>query len=491
MEPQCLNCKQTALVKCFCKEPEQMFCLDCLGNHVTIPGVRHITKEITRRTNSQCSCKQAMEVICLCQDSKTRLCHNCLLPHMASNPALHHSIEPAVADSLTEDAEDLKKFISKKKIIDALIKETRLNLSTLNKHKQDILKSKDSIVEALEDTIKKALDNVKVLEDKIESVISLLESRKFASSPNNDWVDEIINKCRLSETEIVSKEMKYIISNVNKDIVLNSIKNFIDIVILKEPMAERPNIYYIKPKLKEIVSTDPVNLQLNKIPFPAGLQLKDQGSWCEISSGRIFYCGGHENPNGTKDAFIIDLIDSDFISVNKMIDSRVFHALVRHNSQIFVFGGYQGKISIKNCEKFDLVKNTWTSIGEMNNPRSGFTVSLLQDKIYIAGDSKSIEVFDVLTGIFELIEPKLEFSENYSITVYSKNKLLILQKDKLFEANTSNSEVKALKGLPSGDWWSPFTPVAYQNKFYFARQTENSLFQLDADSFDVRKLVKF
>ena len=116
MEPICSNCSEPGKVKCYCKDPEQILCISCLEKHIIIPGLRHITKEITDRKEPSCSlCKQNMEIICLCQDKKTRLCHNCLLPHMSSNPSIGHSIEPGLVDTFLDDQEDVFKFLNKKK----------------------------------------------------------------------------------------------------------------------------------------------------------------------------------------------------------------------------------------------------------------------------------------------------------------------------------------------------------------------------------------
>ena len=42
---------------------------------------------------------------------------------------------------------------------------------------------------------------------------------------------------------------------VSKDAVINSMKNFADLKMLKTPGSSIPSVYYIKPKFKEISFT--------------------------------------------------------------------------------------------------------------------------------------------------------------------------------------------------------------------------------------------
>ena len=357
MEPICSNCSEPGKVKCYCKDPEQILCISCLEKHIIIPGLRHITKEITDRKEPSCSlCKQNMEIICLCQDKKTRLCHNCLLPHMSSNPSIGHSIEPGLVDTFLDDQEDVFKFLNKKKIIDALIAETRGNFLTIEKFKETLKVSKQNIIESVEKTVDEALKKAEQLEEMVHQMISLLESKKFTQNNNGDWAESLIKNSNSENIGIIAKNLKFLIGEVDKDSVLNTLKNLADLKIVKNPIKDVPTAYYIKPKIKEIFFTDSSSLKTNKVHFPAGLVLKELGAWCEVSSGLVAYCGGKENNNFFADFFIVDIIDSTFKKYPNMIEPRVYPGVLYHNCCVYVFGGFQGKISLKTCEKFDFIE---------------------------------------------------------------------------------------------------------------------------------------
>ena len=204
------------------------------------------------------------------------------------------------------------------------------------------------------------------------------------------------------------------------------------------------------------------------------------------------YCGGMENSVSTAECFQVDLVDSMFKKLPDMMEPRCYPCVIANRGLVYVFGGFQGKISLKSCEKYDIVLRKWTKIGEMTNCRSGFCTSVVDNKIYIAGDSKTIEVFDVATEAFQLLNVKLESSKNF-ITIFApaNNKLILLQKDKSIEANLDTDAVKILKSVPSGDWWSQFSPVTYKKTAFFSRYDENSLWRIDYDTGDVKKIIKF
>ena len=186
MESQCSACSQIGKIKCFCKDPEQIFCLGCLEKHILI-GTRHIIKEISERKDPQCTlCKQQMEMICLCQDAKTRLCHNCLITHLATNPNITHSIEPSIADSLTDDPQDMQKYLERKKIIDYLVVEASSNFSVLEKYKEKVYKAKELILECLEKTVEEAIKKADQIKEDVEKIISYLEGKKFTQNSNDD-----------------------------------------------------------------------------------------------------------------------------------------------------------------------------------------------------------------------------------------------------------------------------------------------------------------
>ena len=488
MEASCQTCRDLPRVRCYCKEIEQLFCFSCLSSHLTQSGLRHVVKEIQEKKVSSCStCKKPFDFVCICQDSKTLLCHSCILPHMTSNPTIPHSIEPNIVDSLTEEPNDLKKFIERKKIIEALVIQARKNLVTVHKFEESVKKAKENIQRALDEAVNNCFEKANRVKDSIERLISELESKKFTKGGNDD---EFIKKCTLENLPLKAKDFKYLISHVQDDQVCAILSSFADLKIVKDPFKKIPTIYFVNNKSQEILFSDAASLQFNKVQFPTGLVLKELGCWCEIAAGCIFYCGGKKQAIYSAECFEIDLVDNTFRTMSSMKEPRGSPAIIKVDCFVYIFGGYQGKISLKSCEKFDIINNRWLDIGEMAYPRSGITASLLDGKIFLVGDNKSIECFDTVSEEFALLTLKLPIFCNYSISFVTGKRFIVFQKDKLLDGYIEMDEIKSVKSIPTGNWWSNFNPVLYDKKLIFSRYDEGSIWTFDTERNELKKIIK-
>ena len=127
----------------------------------------------------------------------------------------------------------------------------------------------------------------------------------------------------------------------------------------------------------------------------------------------------------------------------------------------------------------------------MSNSRSAISLTLLIDKIYISGDSKTIEVYDIPTNTFVSLNTKLDSIENFTTSVAYSNKIFIFSKDKCVEINPEKDEAKTIKNIPSGSWWSQYSPIVHESKILFSRFDDHSLWQFDAESLELKKITKF
>lgn len=487
MESTCLNCHEPPRVRCFCKESDQIFCLNCLPSHLSQPGVRHIIKEYQEKKNPQCSeCKRPSDLLCLYENSKSLLCHTCLIPFMSKRPLLSYSIEPLVVDSLTEDPNDLKRFQSRKKIIDTLIESAKENLRTIDNFELSVEKARVNIERALKEAVSKSKEKANKARENIEKLISDLESKKFLKDDH-----EIIRKCLSEDLNLVSKDFKFMISQVKDDQVCNLLSSFAELVVIKDPFKSIPTIYHLNLKSQEISFADSSSLQFNKVSFPAGLQLKELGSWCEIAAGSLFYCGGRVQSSCTKECYEIDLVKNCFKSLRPMSEERCLPGIIKLAGFIYVFGGYQGKISLKSAEKYNIIDNTWTDIGEMPCPRSGFTLSANENQIFLVGDNKEIQFYDINTQEFGTLPLKLHISFSHSTAFVYNKRVLVFQKDKLCEGSTEMNETKNSKTIPTGNWWSQFPPVLHEKKIIFNKYDDNTIWAFDLEKNEIKKVIKF
>jgi HEPN domain-containing protein len=410
----------------------------------------------------------------------------CLVPHISKKPELPHSIEPLVVDSLTEDANDLKKFIEKKKIIETLIQSAKENLQTIDSFEASVEKARQNIEKALKESFLKCKEKARLARENIEKLINDLETRKFVKGD-----DEILNRCFNEDLALVSKDFKFILSQVKDDQVVQILDSFANLVVVKDPFKSIPTIYHINPKSHEIFFADSASLQFNKVPFPAGLHLKELGAWCEVSAGNLIYCGGSVQASCSKETYEIDLIKNCYKSLKPMNEERCLPAVIKKGKFVYVFGGYQGKISLKSAEKYDIVENSWTDIGEMAHPRSAFTASSTENQIFLVGDHRDIEFFDVSRGEFGILSLKLQVNFKYSTSFVCNKRVIVFQKDKLCEGGTDMTETKNSKNIPTGNWWSQFSPVLFEKKLIFGKYDDCSLWSFDLEKNEIKKVMKF
>lgn len=407
---------------------------------------------------------------------------------MTSNPTIPHSIEPNIVDSLTEEPNDLKKFIEKKKVIEALIIEAKKNLITVQKFEESVRKAREKIQKALEDAVNNCFEKANKARESIERLISELESKKFTKGVNED---DLIKRCTAENLTLIAKDFKYLISHVKDDQICSLLSSFADLKTVKDPFKSIPTVYYINNKTQEILFSDSATLQFSKVQFPLGLKLKDLGCWCEIAAGCILYCGGQKQSVCSSECFEIDIVDNSFKALSPMKEPRVFPAIIKLKNFVYVFGGYQGKISLKSCEKFDIISNRWLDVGEMTYPRSGITASVFDNKIFLAGDNKVIECFDTVSEEFVQLGLKLPLFFNHSTSFVTDKRFLVFQKDKFLDGYIEMEELKSVKSIPTGNWWSQFSPVYYDRKLIFARYDEGSLWAFDTEKNDLKKVIKF
>ncbi|OMJ82308.1 hypothetical protein SteCoe_17022 [Stentor coeruleus] len=487
MDQLCSLCQDPARAKCSCKDSEQNFCLSCLDKHIRERGVRHIINDLSQKKPPSCaSCNMVMEILCLCNDTKTRLCHNCLISHLANSPSIPHSIEPMATDLLTESPDDMRKFLEKKKIVEELVSSARSNLDTINNFINEANAAKKRIIEVIDKVILEAMDKAQKIKVHIEGIVGLLETKKFAPNGVNgekDWADRIVENCTAETVSLAAKDLRFLIGEVNEEPVIQALAQLAVLKVVKDPLKSTNTIYFVKPKSKEVVYFDAGSTQKNRVVLGELIKLKDGGAWCTVGTGRLVYCGGQEKPESSKDSYEISLYENKVIKLKDMIEARTYPAVIYSNYTVYVFGGHKNKIPIKSCEKLNLVTGEWTSLDEMANSRSGIVASHHNGKVYLIGDtsSKQIEYFELKTEKFHNLGIQIEGRDNFTMSIALQKKIIILQKDKMYEVNLERNDCKTLKNIPFGCWWCPFSPVVQDKKIYFARYDEQALWRLDTE----------
>jgi hypothetical protein len=155
---------------------------------------------------------------------------------------------------------------------------------------------------------------------------------------------------------------------------------------------------------KNIWSYDIVNAAWKQVNNPSQEFFGKYHRAAELPDGSYFLTGGEVN--GQTVNTVRHFINGFFTQKQNMIFQRKAHCVVYTGGFVFIFGGFGTSGVMKTCEKFDLMKGTWTTIANMNYPRGyGTGVVYGENFIFLIGGF----IGDKLDGVKYLLISFLNF----------------------------------------------------------------------------------
>jgi hypothetical protein len=155
---------------------------------------------------------------------------------------------------------------------------------------------------------------------------------------------------------------------------------------------------------KNIWSYDIVNSAWKQVNNPSQEFFGKYHRAAELPDGSYFLTGGEVN--GQTVNTVRHFINGFFTQKQNMIFQRKAHCVVYSGGFVFIFGGFGTSGVMKTCEKFDLMKGTWTTIANMNYPRGyGTGVVYGENFIFLIGGF----IGDKLDGVKYLLISFLNF----------------------------------------------------------------------------------
>ena len=128
----------------------------------------------------------------------------------------------------------------------------------------------------------------------------------------------------------------------------------------------------------------------------------------------IFLCGGHMDEEGDWAARILMKFCPDSMEVSRlsmMRERRNYLSLAVHAGNIYAIGGNNHNTRLKSVEMFDISRNQWSMVRDMNRVRSDAGAATLQGSIYVVGGfdgvaaTSTAEVFSPRSGRWTMITP--------------------------------------------------------------------------------------
>ncbi len=160
---------------------------------------------------------------------------------------------------------------------------------------------------------------------------------------------------------------------------------------------------------------------------------------CSAQLGDVIYLIGGSNDDvqelhatSAVEAFNLDSLtwNTDIASLNT---ARLFAASAVADSQIYVMGGTDAKGHVLNSvEKYDPLKNTWSFVDSMAQPRVGAAAVTVGDSIYIFGGADrrgnpvdDVEVYSVANNSWT-IHPSMRMARAFHSVFRFRNMIYII-----------------------------------------------------------------
>ena len=177
-------------------------------------------------------------------------------------------------------------------------------------------------------------------------------------------------------------------------------------------------------------------------------------SICTIPGQKMILTGGRKSFNNEPSNMVFEINSNNINEVNTLKNMqmrRYGHFTIYFNNYFYSIGGYEHidrkdemYSTLKNCERFDIRKNKWETISNLNHPRAFFGCVIYKGSIFVFGGVyndqllSSIEKYDIYSDIWTTYPIKLpEKLSKMGVINYNNQVIFILGGVNEFYQNSS------------------------------------------------------
>lgn len=226
--------------------------------------------------------------------------------------------------------------------------------------------------------------------------------------------------------------------------------------------------------------------ETSSVFLPSQSQDFEGSVWCFIKEGTIALTGGN-CIQGRRQTIIIDYQTGVNSYGALMQCGRFNHAMVCLGNFLYAIGGSNGN-ALKECEKYDINKDTWQKVGNLNVAREYLAACVHRGRIYVAGGegADSIEAYNTVSNKFSLLRVRLPtFSKTLMASV--DDQMIIFQGKKIISFDSAKMSYIDLCDLNEENWYTPFSPIVYQKQLYFIKKA--TVYSLDITKGELKILA--
>ena len=262
------------------------------------------------------------------------------------------------------------------------------------------------------------------------------------------------------------------------------IQSIFDRVKVVEETRPSVNVYLFNPGKNTLTRVDIELMQKQEIAFERNWTF--EASWCELTNGNIFFCGG--NGLNNSEVLMIDAQNRE-VTPRKNFSGRSGHAIIEIEGSVYVFGGSRGIFA----EMYNFIEDEWHAIADLPSKLQKTSICKDASGIMVTGnDCSSIYHYITEENIYKKLSVDLELYKNKNKIVFSNDNITYCMcGDKLYFAGDSDNlawEAWAMRDIPDRDWWSYTQPVIYNGCAYFIKYFMKNLWRLNLSTFELTEI---
>ena len=487
MEKNRCDCGEPASHRCTNCSPPKLLCRSCISPHIQkFPSETFIPLRQSPAQNGTilcglCTASSAIYLQVLGSDS-IPLCKSCKKGLRNQGDAV---IVPIKWKEVVSSSSDLQKIYIRTEAQRLAFEEIEKSFSVqaLN---SSIVELRDNIIAAakkyadkkfidVESAYRFSNETSKSLKKEVEEQI--LKCKPDINTVGGKLVDSLLTTgvpCSLPSQKLHN------IDSTETDEIIQSIFESVKV------QASKPNfnVYLFNPGRDTLTRVDVEAMQKQDIIFERNWTF--EASWCVLTSGDIFFCGG--NGLNNSEVLMIDVL-SRKVTPRKNFTGRSGHAIIEIAGFVYVFGGNKGN----SADKYSFIEDEWGALADLPGKLQKTSICKEISGVVVTGiDSNSIYLYIIEQNVYRKLGVDLEQYKNKNKMVFSNgNNVYCMCGDKLFYTDNCNNEIWeawGTKDILDRDWWSYSQPIIYNGCAYFIKYFVRNLWRLNLSTFELKEI---
>ena len=199
-------------------------------------------------------------------------------------------------------------------------------------------------------------------------------------------------------------------------------------------------------------------------------------------SDRTLLCLGNHPP--ATNAWTLDVLTASLSEVAPMTTARGWPGALYYGQFVYLFGG-NTDLPLHSCEKFDIQRKEWTSVGDMHSAKVAFSPCVHEKEVFLLSMlsvQTQIEVFTPACEVFRVLPVALRAGELGSVSFFQGDTIVMItfsRREFRWKLGTTEVSEKESNNSDPTSAVSNIMPLTVENSVYWVNYYTGKLVQLD------------